>query len=101
MSHLSVVGIPNFRCPIEGTGHNEVSKGIIEGHGVDHIFMLLQRKQFSTTLGVPYFTCSIVGARNELVSRFIKGTVRQRKQVRPQHLKQLELLLLILHLLFN
>jgi len=101
VSHLSIVRIPNFRCPIEGPGHNEVSEGIIECHSVDYIFMLLQRKQFSATLGVPYFTRSIVGASNELVSRFIKGTVRQRKQMCSQYLKQLELLLLILHLLFN
>ena len=84
---------------LEKAGH--LPEGVIEGHAVDHIVVLVQGKQFLARVGVQNFTGSIVGASDEFVTAFVEGTVCQGKQMGAKHLEQSELLLLIFQLLFN
>ena len=76
--HLSVLPVPNFGRPIKGSSDDEVSEGVVKGHRIYYIFMLLQRQQLLSALGVPDFTCAIVRASNELVATLVECAVRQR-----------------------
>jgi len=76
-------------------------EGIIEGHAVDHIVVLVQRKQFLARVGVPNFAGSIVGASDEFVTALVEGTVCEGKQMGAKYFKKSEFLLLIFQLLFN
>jgi len=98
---LASLGIPNLGLLVEGAGHNFISVRIIEGHAVDHVGMLVQTQQLLAGVGVPDLASTVVAACNELVSIFVKRTVRERQQVRSQNLKKREFLLLVLHLLLN
>jgi len=42
---LAGLGIPNLCLLVEGAGHNFIAVGIIEGHTVDHIGVLVETKQ--------------------------------------------------------
>jgi hypothetical protein len=84
---------------LEKAGH--LPEGVIEGHAVDHIVVLVQGKQFLARVGVPNFTGSIVGASDEFVTALVEGTVCQGKQMGAKHLEKSELLLLIFQLFFN
>jgi hypothetical protein len=63
--------------------------------------MVFQRQQLFTRDGVPDFASSIVRTCDELIARLVEGTVGEREEMSPQYFKQLELLFLILHLLFD
>jgi hypothetical protein len=76
-------------------------EGIIEGHAVDHIVMFVEGEQFLAGVCVPDLARAIVGARNELVSALVEGTVGKGQQMGAKHLEQSELLLLVFQLLFN
>ena len=62
---------------LEKAGH--LPEGVIEGHAVDHIVVLVQGKQFFSRVGVPNFAGPIVGASDEFVTALVEGTVRKRK----------------------
>jgi hypothetical protein len=93
------VTILSLQIQIEPTKNLPVR--IIEGHAVDHVGMLVQTQQLLAGVGVPDLASTVVAACNELVSIFVKRTVRERQQVRSQNLKKREFLLLVLHLLLN
>ena len=101
VAHLASDTIPNFCRLVEAARHDQITKGVVERHGINDVFMLLETQQFAATLGVPDLACPIVAARDEFVSRLVECAIRQRQQVRPQHRKQLELLLPVLHLLLD
>ena len=101
VAHLASDTIPNFCRLVEAARHDQITEGVVERHRVNDVFVLLKTQQFAATLGVPDLACPIVAARDKFVSRLVECAIRQRQQVRPQHRKQLELLLPILHLLLD
>ena len=50
-------------------------EGIVEGHSVDHIGVLIEGEQFLARVGVPDFTSAIVTTSDELASTLVEGTV--------------------------
>jgi hypothetical protein len=92
---LSSVSVPNFSLFIKRASDNLVSKdlnemakqkellkkaghlpeGVIEGHAVDNIAVLVQGKQLLARVRVPDFASPIVRASDEFVSAFVEGTV--------------------------
>ena len=99
--HLPIVRVPNFGSLVERASDYKVAEGVVKGHRVDHILVLLQTQQLGSCLGVQHFASPVVRARDELVAGLVEGAVRQRQQVRAQHFEQLELLLLVFHLLLD
>ena len=75
MPHLTIISVPNFGCPVKWACDYEVAERIVEGHGVDDIFVFLQRKELLSALGVPDFASSIIRASYELISCFVEGAV--------------------------
>lgn len=43
---LASVGVPDFGGAVEGASDDFVAVRVVEGHGVNHILMFLQREQF-------------------------------------------------------
>ena len=76
-------------------------EGVIEGHAVDHIVMLVEGEQLFAGVGVPNLAGAIVGTGNEFVSALVEGTVGKGKQMGAKHLEQSELLHLVFQLFFN
>ena len=76
-------------------------KGIIEGHAVHDVRVLVQRKQLLARIRVPHLAGPIVGARNELITVLVERAVSKRQQVGAQNLEQREFLFLVFLLLLN
>ena len=76
-------------------------EGVIEGHAVDHIVMLVEGEQLFAGVGVPNLAGAIVGTGNEFVSALVEGTVGQGQQMRPQDFVQFKFLFLIFHLFLD
>ena len=79
----------------------DLPEGVVEGHGVDDVGVLVQGKKLLSGVGVPDLAGAIVRASDELVSGLVEGTVGQRKQMGSQHLEKGELLHLVLELFLN
>lgn len=60
----------------ERSGDDLVAIRVIEGDGVDDVPVPFKSEQLVARDSVPHLASSIITARNELVSRFIEGTVR-------------------------
>ena len=99
--HFASHTVPNLRCLVEAASHNKITKGVVKRHRIDDVLVLFETEQFAATLGVPDLASPIVATRDKLISRLVERAIRQRKQMRPQHRKQLELLLAILHLFLD
>lgn len=65
---LARVGVPDFGCAVEGARHDFISIRIVEGHGVDHIFVLLQRQQLLAGDSVPDLARAVVAAGDKFIS---------------------------------
>jgi len=98
---LAGVRVPNLRLLIEAPGHDFVSEWIIKGHRVHYITVLVQAKKFLASHGVPNLASSIVGACDELIARFVEGTVGKGQQMRAKNFEESELLLVVFHLLLD
>lgn len=119
MQSLTRFRIPDFGSTIKGPRHNLVTGerrldncdkvkeegdlpiGIVEGHSVDDILVLLQREQLLATVRVPHLAGPVVATSDELVPRFVEGAVGQGQEVSSQHFEEPKLLLLVFHLLFD
>ena len=58
------------------SGDDLVPIWVIEGYGVDDVPVPFKSEQLVARDSVPHLASSIITARNELVSRFVEGTVR-------------------------
>lgn len=99
--HLAVVGVPYLGCFIEGTSDNQISKWIIEGHSINDVFVLLERQQLVTCLGIPDLACPIIRSCNEFVTRLVESTIGEGQKMGSKLFEQFEFLFLIFHLLFD
>jgi hypothetical protein len=63
--------------------------------------MLVERQELLARGGIPHLATPIIGASDELITRFVECTIGQREQMRSKYLVQLKFLLLVLHLLLN
>ena len=75
--------------------------GVVEGHRVDDIRVLVERKQFLARVGVPHLARAVIAARDELAAALVEGAVGERKQVGSQDFEEPEALHLVLLLLFD
>jgi len=57
---LSSLGVPNLGLLVKATSNDFVSEGVIEGHGVYDIVMVIKGKQFFSRHCVPDLACAIV-----------------------------------------
>ena len=55
--------------------------GIVKGHGIHNVGVLVQGEQFLTGISVPYLACPIVWSCDEFVARLVECTICQWKQV--------------------
>ena len=89
------MSIPQLGRPVETACDYLVSVRHIESHGVDHVFVVLERDQLLARDGVPDFASPVVSPGKEFVAIFVKGAVGQGKEMRLQNLEALEVLLFI------
>lgn len=92
---LAGVRVPDLRLPVEGAGHDFVSVGVVEGHRVDDVRVLVEGKQFLARVRVPDLARAVVAARDELAAALVEGAVRERQKVRSKDLEKSELLHLV------
>ena len=85
--------VPDLGGFVEGTRANAISKGHIEPHAVNCIFVTLQGMHEIAAGGVPQLAGTIIAARDELVPILIEAAIGQGQHVAFQLLHQLELLL--------
>lgn len=63
--------------------------------------MLVEGEKLLPGVGVPDLARAVVAARDEFVPRLVERAICEGQQVRAQHLKETEALLLVLLLLLN
>lgn len=93
--------VPDFGFSVEGAGHDFVSVGVVKGHRVHDVGVLIEGEQLLAGNGVPDLAGSVVGACDEFVSRLVECAIGQREQMGSQDLVESELLLLVFLLLFD
>ena len=76
-------------------------EGVVEGHSVDDVCVLVERKELLARVGVPNLACSVIGASDEFATILVECAVCQWEQVSTKHFLKTESLLLILLLFFN
>ena len=76
-------------------------EGVIEGHSVDYISVLIQGEQFLARIRIPDFASTIIAACNKLASTFVEGAICKWQQMRSQHFEETKALLHIFLLFFN
>ena len=76
-------------------------EGVVEGHRVDDVGVLVKRKQLLARVRVPHLARAVVAACDELAAAFVEGAIREREQVRSQHFEKPEALVLVLLLLLD
>ena len=69
--------------------------GVVEGHRVDDVRVLVEGKQFLARVRVPDLARAVVAARDELAAALVEGAVRERQKVRSKDLEKSELLHLV------
>ena len=111
---LARVRVPNLRLSVEGASHDFVSAskrqvshkdkqneeedlpvGVVEGHRVDDVGVLVERKQLLARVGVPDLARAVVAAGDEAVARLVEGAVGQRQDVSSQDFEEVEVLALV------
>lgn len=98
---LAGIRIPDFGSTIERPRHDFVSIRIIESHRIYDILVLLKRKQFGTSLGVPDLAGSIVTSGDKLLSRLVECAICQGQQMRSQFSEHAKLLILVFKLFLD
>jgi hypothetical protein len=68
-------GAPYFSRVIERACADFISKGYIEGHAIDGVFMSLKWMDKISSRGVPEFAGTIVASCKELISVFVEAAV--------------------------
>ena len=76
-------------------------EGVVEGHRVHYVRVLVKRQQFLSRVRVPHLARAIVAPRDELASILVEGAIGEWEEVRSEHLEEAELLLLVLLLLLD
>lgn len=84
---LTCVGIPDLRCFVERPCANFISVRVIERHCVDYVLMVFKREHLFSGHGIENFAGSVIRARDELVTRFVEGTVCQWQKMRSENFK--------------
>ena len=76
-------------------------EGVVEGHRVDDVGVLVQGEEFLAGVGVPDLASAIVRSCDELVTGLVESAVGQREQMGAKDLEEGELLHLVLELLLD